>query len=81
MVGSLLMIFTPATAVAASAVVLGTPITTFDLIGLALILAMMALMALSKRGEEPTEAAPAPVATPVTAPATAPATAFAEKCA
>ena len=34
---------------------------------------MMALMALSKRGEETTEAAPAPVATP--------AAAFAEKCA
>ena len=81
MVGSLLMIFTPATAVAASAIALGTPITAFDLVGLALILAMMALMALSKRGEETTEATPAPVATPVAAPATAPATAFAEKCA
>ena len=77
MVGSLLMIFTPATAVAASAIVLGTPITAFDLVGLALILAMMALMALSKRGEEPTEAAPTPVTTPVAAPATS----FAEKCA
>ena len=81
MVGSLLMIFTPATAVAASAIALGTPITTFDLVGLALILAMMALMALSKRGEKPAEAAPAPAAAPVAAPAAAPATAFAEKCA
>ena len=73
MMGSLLMIFTPATAVAASAVALGTPITAFDLVGLVLILAMMALMALSKRGEEPEEAAPAPAATPVSS--------FAEKCA
>ena len=73
MMGSLLMIFTPATAVAASAVALGTPITTFDLVGFVLILAMMALMALSKRGEEPEEAAPAPAA--------ARGATFAEKCA
>lgn len=78
MVGSLLMIFTPATAVAASAIALGTPITAFDLIGLALILAMMALMALSKRGEKTTEATPTPVAAPNAAEPIAP---FAEKCA
>lgn len=78
MVGSLLMIFTPATAVAASAIALGTPITAFDLVGLALILAMMALMALSKRREETTEATPAPAATPNAAEPIAP---LAEKCA
>lgn len=78
MMGSLLMIFTPATTVAVSAVALGTPITAFDLVGLALILAMMALMALSKRGEEPTEAEPAPAAAPNAAEPIAP---FAEKCA
>lgn len=49
MLGSLLLAFIPIVATLASAVFLGSAITVFDLIGLACIVGMMAVMSLGKR--------------------------------
>ncbi len=54
MLGSLLLVFTPIVATLASAALLGTAITAFDLIGLVCIVAMMVVMSLAKK--EPQEA-------------------------
>ncbi len=57
MLGSLLLVFTPIVATLASAVLLGTTLTAFDLVGLVCIVAMMVVMSLAKR---PAGSGPAP---------------------
>ncbi len=49
MLGSLLLVFTPIVATLASALVLGTALTAFDVIGLVCILGMMLVMAVGKK--------------------------------
>lgn len=52
LLGSLLLVITPIVATVASALVLGTALTMFDLIGLVCIVAMMVVMSLAKKDAE-----------------------------
>ena len=60
MLGSLLLVFTPIVATLASALLLGTAITAFDLVGLVCIVAMMVVMSLAKKGPQDAEDGRAP---------------------
>ena len=60
MLGSLLLVFTPIVATLASALLLGTAITAFDLVGLVCIVAMMVVMSLAKKRPQDAEDGRAP---------------------